>query len=126
VGIDSAAARKLIKQLQPYNAQDALDDPLTILHNLDRTDKHQTLVLVQSKWNMKLSIPLSLFTWTIIGRPDIDRKLLTDARKRKLTAEFSLYVAFPQFGRRENLPVVSSLMQLSDAVAEAIRQFSEL
>ena len=125
-GIQSAEARKLIKQLQPYNAANPLDDPLIILHNLDRIDKHQTLVLIEGRWKMGLKIPLRAFTWTIIGRPDIDQNLFTRTAADQLKAEFSIQIAFPKIGERENQPVIPTLTQLADAIANIVRLFSEL
>jgi hypothetical protein len=125
-GITSSDARSLIEKLQPYNAADPFDDPLIILHNLDRVDKHQTLVLVQSSWNMSLSIPLKLFQWTIIGRPDIDQKIFTPTTADKLKMDFSLQIAFAQLGRWKGEAVVPVLTHLLNTIQDDVKRFSEL
>lgn len=125
-GITSKRARKLIEELQPYNAPNALDFPLLILHNLNRIDKHQTIVLVECQWSATLSIPLRLFKWTVIGRPDIDPKLFEPAPTDKVNSNLSINIAFAEFGQRKNQPVIPSLTQLSNFTADVMGQFSTL
>lgn len=125
-GVESLDARDLIEKLQPYNTADPVDDPLAILHEFDRIDKHRTLVLVECKWQMGLTIPLRAFTWSIIPGTDIDEKLFSQTLADKVRSELSLYIAFPQFGRRPNQEVIPSLTQLANFTGDVIRQFSEL
>jgi hypothetical protein len=126
-GIASSAARSLVEKLQPYNAPEPANDPLAILHDLNRVDKHQKLVFINASYEGTLSIPLSSFTWTIIGMPDFDYKALAEAAaKNKPKFEFSLVVAFAEFGKRKNQPVIPSLTQLVNFTGDVVRQFSEL
>jgi hypothetical protein len=125
-GIRSASARTLIDKLQPYNAAHPPDDPLVILHNLDRIDKHQTLILIRSNWSTKLSIPLRLFTWTIIGRPDLDQKIFTPTTADKLKMDFSIQIAFAQLGRWKGEAVIPALTHLSNTIQDYVKRFSEL
>jgi hypothetical protein len=126
IGGVQPSARSLIEKLQPYNAAHPPDDPLVILHNLDRVDKHQTLVLIQSNWNMSVSIPLKLFRWTIIGRPDLDPKTFAPTPADKLKLDFSLQIAFAQLGRWRGEAVIPVLTHLLNTVRDDVRMFSEL
>lgn len=125
-GIRSSSAIALIKKLQPYKTPNPVDDPLAILHDLDRIDKHQTLVLMMSNWNTSLSIPLRLFQWTIIGRPDLDPKMFAPTPADKLKFEFSLQVAFAQLGRWKGEAVIPVLTRLLNTVKDDVKRFSEL
>lgn len=124
-GIKSKEARSLIEKLQPYNAPDPLDDPIAIILEFDRIDKHRTLMLVENQWQMGLTIPLRFFTWTITGL-DIDQELLTPTPADQLKLEFSMSVAFPQFGKRKNQPVIPGLTELANNLRVVAGRFSEL
>jgi hypothetical protein len=124
-GIASPNAVRLIQELQPYTAPNPTDDPLAILHEFNREDKHHTLVLVVSRWEVGLTIPLRLFTTTMI-RSDVDPKLYAPTPADKLKLEFSFAIAFPQFGKRENQPVIPSLTELANKTSVIIKRFSQL
>ncbi len=123
-GIQSVAARALIERLQPYNAANPADDPLAIIHHLDRIDKHQTIVLIAAFWNMTAQIP-PLRTWLISGFEVNQEPFFTPAADN-LKLQFSQYIALGEFGERKRQPLIPALTQLADAIRDVVRMFSEL
>jgi hypothetical protein len=125
-GILSKDARSLIERLQPYNTGNPPEDPLAVLNELDREDKHHTLVLVVVAWDMTFSVPLSLLsTFTIspfygqVERPN-------PALAAKPKVEFCPNIAFGQIGRWKGGPVIQALTHLLDTVKDDLQRFSEL
>jgi hypothetical protein len=52
-GINKPRVLALIKQLQPYQrGSDAINDPLCIIHDMDRFDKHRELLIVTTCANI--------------------------------------------------------------------------
>ena len=127
-GVTSAAARDLIKQLQPYHTANPTDDPLAIIHHLDRVDKHQTIVLIAAFWNMSAQIPPSR-TW-VIGGFDVNQEPFFSPNRGpeadKLKLQFSQYIALGEFGERKRQALIPTLTQLANVVRDVVRQFSEL
>lgn len=121
-GIASPDALTLIKHLQPYNATKPLDDPLAIIHEFDRIDKHHNLVIVETSWEVGFRLPLS---WIISGS-NIDTEIPSLAATRKAELKITHFVAFPQFGERKNQPVVPSLTQLLDVTRDVVGKFAAL
>ncbi len=125
-GIESPDARALIKQLQPYKAPNPTDDPLAILHELDREDKHHTLILIVCAWNLTVSIPLSILTTSTIS-PFYGQ---TERHGFPLTVkpqfEFAPYIAFTQIGGWKGESVIPVLTVLLNKVRDVVRKFSEL
>ncbi len=66
-GIASAGALELIEQLQPYNAADPFNHPLFIVNDFDRIDKHQTLVLIRTGFEMSYTVPFGDFIRKVNG-----------------------------------------------------------
>lgn len=125
-GIADAGALALIENLQPYNAPNPPDDPLTILHGLSNEDKHHTLILVITSWNLAFTIPTALFrTVAIIGLDD-KKEWLDPALTAKPKLEFTPQIAFAQIGRWKGEPVIPVLTRLLNAVKDDVKRFSEL
>ncbi|MGA7548588.1 MAG: hypothetical protein WBP65_06155 [Candidatus Sulfotelmatobacter sp.] len=125
-GILSEDARALIERLQPYNAANPADDPLAILHELDREDKHQTLALIVCDWNMTVSIPLSALSTFVIS-PFYGQEEWRDSRlAAKPKFELAPYVAFAQLGRWKGEAVIPALTHLLNTVKDDIKMFAEL
>lgn len=123
-GISSMSALKLIESVQPYNRPNPTDDPLAIVHELDRIDKHHTLVLVVATFNMGITIPLSLFNPIVIRARHMNQDSFVDHFAEKIQAKITRQVAFSQFGERENQPVVPALTQLANAVSGVVHLFT--
>jgi hypothetical protein len=115
----SKTAKALIKGLQPHKRPDPLNDPLFIIHEMDRTDKHRELALVNPGFNLRLDADVvreihqnAQLTGNIPSAGDM-------AMNSKFTAE----VAFRQFGEWQDQPVIPSLSQLSKSVRDVVALF---
>jgi hypothetical protein len=119
-GITNPIALKIIWDLQPCNTGKGPDDPLAIIHELDRVDKHHNLVLVVPAFNMGLTIP-TVFLKSFMLRPDMEEKAFVDEFEKRVELNFTRHIAFAEFGRRKNQPVVPSLTQLCNAVHDIVQ-----
>jgi len=122
-GIESPAALALIERIQPYNAADAFDDPLEIVNELNRIDKHHNLVFVVNTVHLKISVPV---IQSVVIRPfEREPKVLMAAPLTdKMELKFTFQVAFRQFGRKENEPVIAALTHLYSAVSDVVKMFA--
>jgi hypothetical protein len=121
-GISSASALAFIERLQPYHAADPADDPLAIVHELNRIDKHHNLMFVVVSIKMNISFPV--IQSVVIGpherNPEVLKRALTEQAQFKVTFQ----IAFREFGKRENQPVAPSLTQLCNAVTDVVNMFA--
>lgn len=119
-GITATAAVDLIKQLQPCNAPDPLDDPLAIVHDLDCIDKHHTLLLVVGVWQMtSFQFPQRFQSYIISGFEVNQPPPVQD----KLKMQFAQNIAFDKFGKRQR----SACHSIAHAALERNRQhYSEI
>lgn len=124
-GVDSSAARDLIERLQPHNAANPMDDPLFILNEFDREDKHHTLILIVSLWNLRATLPTKFTTFVISGF-DEKREWMDAVAAPKPELQFSPYIAFAQVGRWKGEAVIPTLTHLLNTVRDDVRMFSEL
>lgn len=119
-GILSKDARGVLERLQPYNAANPADDPLAILHELDREDKHHTLVLIVPDWNMTFSFSLSVLSTFVISPFYGQEEWRNPALAAKPKLELAPYVAFAQFGQRKGEAVIPALTYLLDTVSNDV------
>jgi hypothetical protein len=126
-GITSPDVRKLIRDLQPYNAgADVADDLLLIVHNMDRFDKHRELAIVIS----------TAFVTVPPDRPDLIRKIelyqqgklpiveqMEVSRALKNQGNVTPSVSFRQFGKRDSQPIIPSLVKLFNEVGTVVDLF---
>jgi Ni,Fe-hydrogenase I large subunit len=125
-GVAAPAARSLIEDLQPYKGEHPIDNPLTIVHKLNRIDKHRNLVLVVATFDAKIDIPKHLLTTRMIGGGlETDKEALAES-VRKANFQMSRQVAFAQFGERKNQPVIPSLTELTNAIRNVVKIFAVL
>src|ERR1700678_4281125 len=119
-GVTNANVVRLIEGLQPYHrGNDAINDPLCIVHDMDRFDKHRALVViggcasvrplsggggiaVQALLKLSHGETLSEFEAAIA-----DKALKKDV---KVTPQ----IAFAQFGNRKTEMVIPALSQLQN------------
>jgi hypothetical protein len=125
-GIASTAALRLIEDLQPYKRAKPADEPLAIIHELDRVDKHHTLVLVVPSFDARLIIPRTLLRSSIISAFEAYENAPSVEPADKGQFQISRQIAFAKFGEGENQAVVPSLTYLSHEVRNIVRRFSEL
>jgi hypothetical protein len=128
-GVKHLWAIDLIKKLQPHEAPDPLDDPLLIVHDMDRLSKHRELPLVITSVNITItsnSAELHAAIWAHTqGRKLSTREnaLVTLAVQQHPNPR--LNVAFPDFGKRKTQAIVPSLSQLLNYVARVSEGFAD-
>lgn len=126
-GITNAQVRSWIEQMQPYNVQpDATNDPLLIVHNMDRFDKHRELVIVDSSANVlfppemaEISRKAALYTegkLPVSEHPVVSRAL-------KDHATVTPQVSFREFGKRKTQFVTAGLVELFDEISTLVAVF---
>lgn len=129
-GITDSRVRDRIVALQPYHrGPNAIDDPLAIVHQMDRFDKHRELVLIDGGVNFTLlpsQISAELATALRChdeGKPMSNRQkaIIGDALKDHHSV--ALTVLFPKFGNRHGQAVIPSLVQLINAVVRIVESF---
>jgi hypothetical protein len=123
-GISNTETLRLIEQMQPYNSPDPLDDPSWIIHDMDRVDKHQELVII--------AVGFDLFAPPYLE--ELARRYASEdipipadiALQLQKYIKLSPDIAFRQFGKRENQPVIPSLSYLEETIRGAVGLFAEL
>jgi hypothetical protein len=126
-GIAAPGACALIEALQPYKVANPADQALAIISNLDNTDKHRALVLVEATFDALISFPTNIATSRMIGSSLKENEYSLGVNPaNKSEVKFSRQVAFAQFGERKRQPVIPSLAQLSHELWDIVRKFGEL
>jgi hypothetical protein len=126
-GITAPAARSGSDDLQPYKGSHPLSNPLAIVHQLNRIDKHRNLVLVVATFDAQIQIPEHLLTTRMIGGGlKMDRDETARELTQKANFKMSRQVAFAEFGGRKNQPVIPSLTELTNAIRNVVKVFAVL
>ncbi len=125
--ITSPTALARIEELQPYWRSTPLDDPLWLVHDMDRIDKHRTLVVIAVAGH----IPFQ----AVVTKNFAVRKHETNPEFRQaipilgtsnvtVKGEISLDIAFREFGTRKDQFVIPSLRQLLDSTRNVVESFA--
>jgi hypothetical protein len=129
-GVRSLNVLALIEGLQPHQrGDDAVNDPICVVHDMDRFDKHRELTIVTACANLtfppgtRLDAILSVLKYRQ-GEMLSANEVAVAQGAVKNDAKVSPQVAFAQFGDRENQFVVPSLAQLLNAVDDAVGMFA--
>jgi hypothetical protein len=107
----SGEAKAFVKGLQPHMGNDPLNDPLFIIHDLDRFDKHRELVIIFPGFKRELGAMASSAlmqhwkTKSEISLTELERAVKVDS---KLAPQ----IAFAKLGNRESQAVIPSLAEL--------------
>ena len=125
-GITSPAARKLIEELQPYKGAHPVDDPLAIVHELDRIDKHHEVVLVIATFEAHVETFAEFSARRARSGLEADQDTFARESTQKESMQISRQVAFAEFGKRKDQSVIPSLTELANAIRDVIRMFAEL
>ncbi len=124
-GITSPAALKLIAQLQPYDAVNPSSDPLALVHEVNRIDKHRALLLVTAPFQTQITLPTTIFTQRAIGFYEAEHDFTAPGTNEQMKVEFSQYVAIAEIAEWKNQAIIPLLSQLSDAIRKNIALFGE-
>jgi len=126
-GITGAAARGLIEELQPYRSANPIDDPLAIVHDLDRIDKHRDLVLVVPTFDMLINFPWRMLSTKMIGGGlETGENAFVGESEHEIKLQLSSHIAFAEIGGRKNQPVIPALTELANKIGDVLGRFSEL
>lgn len=121
------AVRAVIDRLQPYRDSNPLMNPLWIIHQLDRLDKHRELLIVVSgvirhygqdelRAVVGCQMPES-------GIPLTRKQNALMGLMRQI--KYTPGIAFKKVGDRENVPVVPAVTYLIECVVFTIEKFAE-
>ncbi len=120
-GVQHSGALKLIEKLQPYNSVTPHTELLWVIHDMDRTDKHRELVIVQStgfmqgSWDLVMKVRGHLTRGTVMPEP-----LMREFDKH---GEITPQVSFKEFSGWIFEPIVPVLAQLLGCVRSVVFEF---
>lgn len=114
--------KAVVKRLQPYQRTDPLDDPLSIIHKMDKLDKHRELVIVFPGIFVKPG-PVTLRAFMDYFQAKTEATLSNFKSAMKVDGQPLPQVSFREFGKREYYPVIPGLQELSDSVVIVVSEF---
>ena len=128
-GITNPRVLKTIIDLQPYQrGSGAINDPLCIIHDMDRFDKHRELTIVTACANVNFpaGTPIRGVLAVIHYRDGKLSSAQAAAAQRtlKVDADVSPQIAFAQFGDRKDRFVVPGLADLLYAMDDVVELFA--
>ena len=128
-GISNRNVLKLIEGLQPYHRGDnAINDPLCIIHDMDRFDKHRELVVTSSAAGMFLQPGApkeGIAAWEKHheGNPLSDIEAYYASLTVNNYVKLAPQIAFSKVGNRGPGAVIPTLTQLKQYVIEIVMRF---
>jgi hypothetical protein len=122
-GIQLPDALRLIRQLQPYNAANPPCDPLAIIHEFNRIDKHRALLLVTAPFQARITLPLPIFTQKAISFYEAEIDIAALGTNEQTKVDFSQYIAVAEIGEWKKQAIIPLLTQLLDAIRKIVRLF---
>jgi len=128
-GITNASVRKTISDLQPHHlGDDALDSHICIVHDMDRFDKHRELTIVHSQASLILASDTPPEIVAVMAAYS-EGKTIAGIEKFSVVRALQKHgiilpnVAFAKMGKRENQPVIPSLMQIANEMEKYVAVF---
>jgi hypothetical protein len=130
-GITNPSVLSLIRDLQPYKrGGDAENDPIGIVHDMDRFDKHRDLTIVHSAAGVAIprgnSEAERVFTKYSKGELLSLQEISLMGRTIKNNAKVAPLVSFPKFGKGKGQLVIPALIQLHQAIVKRVDMFASL
>lgn len=129
-GVSNPSVLSLIGDMQPYKRVSGVeDDPILIVHDMDRFDKHRELAIVASCAGVAIPPGTSMEAVRAIVKSS-QGEAVTEAERRlagrtiNQNAKVAPQIAFPKFGKRKNQFVIPSLFQLSQAIFDRVDLFA--
>jgi hypothetical protein len=125
-GITNANIRKIIDDAQPYQrGNDAADDPICIIHDMDRFDKHRELILMSGCAGIIFPAGTEVNVVRTVLKYGEGKVLSSDEfavakRAMQKNPEVTPLVVLAQFGKRKLEPVVPALASLLHFMADLI------
>ena len=121
----SKGAKEFIGSFQPYLGPDPTIDPLFIIHEMNRLDKHRELIIVYTGFQRKMGSSAREFFWQY-------NQMKTEEAWANLQAAFKAdsqvtpQIAFGKIGGWENKAVVPCLAELLSYVRIVIEESRRL
>lgn len=118
-------AKQFIESFQPYLGPSPREDPLFLIHEMDRFDKHRELVVIYTGFRREMGGTAKRLFWQY-------NQMKTESAWKALEAAFETdsqvtpQIAFEKIGDRENQAVVPCLAQLLGCVRIVIEDSERL
>jgi hypothetical protein len=131
-GITNPNVLSLIRDMQPYKrGGDPENDPVCIVHDMDRFDKHRELTIVAACAGVIVPTSAGIEAARAVtkygqGETLTGVELGLAHETIKQNAKVSPQVAFAEFGKRKDQFVVPALAQLHEAIFKRIDLFADL
>jgi hypothetical protein len=129
-GVDKPSVRKLITDLQPYQSgASTINNPLCIIHDMDRFDKHRELVIVTACANLTFPAGTSVDLVRKVmaykqGEPLTTSDVDAVQRTMKQDAEVRPQISFAKLGKRETEFAIPVLAHLLNTVDDVVSMFA--
>jgi hypothetical protein len=127
-GITNTQTLTWIEEMQPYNAgTDVADDPLLIVHNMNRFDKHRELIIVDSSALIHFPASMGEITQEVALYTQGKLPVSGHAAATQAVKDHGIVtpqVAFRQFGKRQAQPVIAGLLELFNEVSTLVGVFA--
>jgi len=129
-GVKDFKARNLIEEFQPYKVgANAPNHFLSVVHDMDRFDKHRELVMVSPIALLSFSPSLADVSAKVIlyqqGKLPVS-EIPAARRAMKEHGQVAPQVAFRKVGQLKDQPVVPALRQLAGHVRNLVSRFAGL
>jgi hypothetical protein len=125
-GIASPTALTRIHTLQPYLRQNPSRDPLWLIHDMDRVDKHRELILVafSGQLNVMANAVLPgiglMVPWEV--RPRVIQ--IVGQGKVDMKAEMTAQIALGELSERKDQPIIPTLQNFLRFTSNSIETFA--
>src|SRR5207244_1463826 len=126
-GISSPTALVRIDGLQPYKRVDPSRDPLWLIHDMDRIDKHRELVLAVYSMSVNIRAETQLHAlgeqmpWELKPR----NVRIVDRSPVQVKGKMAAQVTFREFSKRDDESIIPTLKNLLRFTTDAIDSFAE-
>jgi hypothetical protein len=126
-GIANPTALAKIYVLQPYLRGSPARDPLWLIHDMDRIDKHRELIVVPCIGQLNLTgsaeIPAvgQIMPWEIKPR----NARITGPATVQMKGQLTVQVALGEFTQREDQSLVPTLRNFLRFTSDAVESFAE-
>ena len=111
----SAEAKVFVDQLQPYSEPRPHENPLFVIHEMDRVDKHRDLVIVFPSFRTELG-PSAWRAFLLHQQARNDASLSALINTAKADSVITPQMAFGKIGGRKDQFVIPCLLELSGCV----------
>ncbi|MGH9499568.1 MAG: hypothetical protein ACRD3L_10545 [Terriglobales bacterium] len=124
-GIASPTALARIHGLQPYLRADPARDPLWLIHDMDRIDKHRVLLVAVHTMNLNIVASLSGIGYQMPWERQPRVGKLSPMSQMEMEGKMSPQIAFSELARREDQAIIPTLQSFLRFTSNAIESFAD-